>query len=55
MDAKELIVIPSSIHEVIVMEKLDGMDIDDIKEMVLSVNANEVSVEDKLIDNAYVI
>lgn len=55
MGAKELIVIPSSIHEVIVMNKLDGIDIDDIKEMVLSVNANEVSAEDKLIDNAYVI
>lgn len=55
MGAKKLIVIPSSIHEVIVMNKLDGIDLDDIKEMVLSVNANEVSAEDKLIDNAYVI
>lgn len=55
MNAKEMFVIPSSIHECIVMRKEDGMDINDIKEMVLSVNANEVSDEDKLIDNAYII
>ena len=55
MNAKEMFVIPSSIHEVIVMRKEDEMDINDIREMVLSVNASEVSDEDKLIDNAYII
>ena len=55
LGTKEMLVIPSSIHEVIVMAKFDGMDIEDIKKLVFEINANEVRETDKLIDNAYVI
>lgn len=45
------IVIPSSIHEVIVVENTDG--VDPITAMVKEVNASEVRPEEQLSDHAY--
>lgn len=46
-------VIPSSVHEVLVVPKTDGVIEEDLKALVESVNANVVAPEDKLSDNVY--
>lgn len=46
-------VIPSSVHEVLVIPASKVSDPADLKEMCESVNATEVSVQDKLGDNIY--
>lgn len=46
-------IIPSSIHELIVVECNDYIDPKEIKEMICSVNSTSVEKEDKLSDNLY--
>lgn len=56
MHAKKLFVIPSSVHEIIVInaDKTDG-DLEPMIEMVKEVNREAVEPFDKLTDNAYTI
>ena len=48
-----LIILPSSIHEVLVIPYEDGMDMDFMKNMVTEVNTTEVLPEDQLISDVY--
>ena len=48
-----LIILPSSIHEVLVVPYKEGMDMNDMRSMVSEVNATEVLPEDQLISDAY--
>lgn len=50
---KDFFIIPSSVHEVIIMPVGFGMSISEIKEMIISINKGSVSLEDKLSDNLY--
>lgn len=50
----DLIIFPSSIHEVIVVPKSDYCDLECYKEMVTAINATEVDPQDVLSDNVYV-
>ena len=45
--------LPSSIHELIVVPVSCGIDRGELKEMVMEVNRNEVSPEDRLSDEVY--
>lgn len=46
-------VIPSSVHEVLVIPKQEGMDIEFLNDMVREVNATAVAPEEVLADHAY--
>lgn len=48
-----LIVLPSSTHEVIILKENEAMDLEPIREMVRDINANEVAPEEKLSDEIY--
>lgn len=52
----KICILPSSTHEVIVIDEdqMKAMGLDSLVEMVTTINSTEVSLEDKLIDNAYV-
>lgn len=50
----DMVVIPSSIHEVIVIPKSKVDDINMITEMIQQVNETEVSLEERLSDHAYI-
>lgn len=51
----KIVVIPSSIHEMIILPYEEGTDIEEFSEMVKMVNQNVVAEEEKLADRAYVI
>lgn len=46
-------ILPSSVHEIILLPKKDGMDVSEIRTMVQEINEAEVSVNDFLSDNVY--
>ena len=48
---KEFTIIPSSIHEILVID--DSLPAEGVLEMVMDINANEVSPEEKLADSVY--
>ena len=48
MNVDEVIVIPSSVHECLVVPRDNGMSMDDIAQMIKDVNTNEVAEEDIL-------
>lgn len=48
-------VLPSSKHEVIVVPRRYGLNIDEFKEMVTDINGSQVNEKDRLSDNAYEI
>jgi hypothetical protein len=50
----DLIVLPSSIHEVIIMPKDDSLDIDSLIQMVQDINGSEVAADEILSNNVYV-
>lgn len=52
---KKIIVIPSSIHECIVIPHTEDLNIDDITKMVREVNGSQVDPVDQLADKAYII
>ena len=52
-DTDALIVIPSSIHECIVLPDDDNMDLEQLPDIVANVNLTEVTPEDVLSDNIY--
>lgn len=51
----QLIVLPSSIHEMLVMPYSDEMDLKYMNKLVREVNAEEVLPEERLTDQAYLI
>lgn len=50
----DLIILPSSIHEVILIPMEEGMKPDDFKHMIREVNSEEVEASEILSDHAYV-
>lgn len=52
--ASDLYILPSSIHEVILLPKNSGYKVDQLKEMVRDVNENELDELEVLSDNVYV-
>lgn len=52
---KKIVIIPSSIHECIILPFEDRQNLDDISAMVKNVNATEVEAEEQLADEAFVI
>ena len=46
-------VLPSSIHEVLIVPVSDGIDRDYLEEMVRTINATEVAAEDQLADKVF--
>ena len=48
-----LVILPSSIHECIVLRESQALDMDSLKDMVETVNATEVSPDERLSDNVY--
>lgn len=49
----DLYVIPSSMHEAIVMSTADGCSLEELLEMVVTINMTEVSLEDRLSNQVY--
>ena len=47
-------ILPSSIHETIVVPFNDGMNVDELKNMVHEVNSTQVVADEILSDNVYV-
>ena len=50
-----LVVLPSSIHEMLVLPYDESIDMDVMSEMVKEINATQVSPEERLTDQAYII
>lgn len=51
----KILVLPSSIHEMLISPYQDWMDIDEMKAIVTEINAVEVAPEERLTDQAYII
>lgn len=55
--AKELggdvFVLPSSVHEVLILPNNGSMSVDELRDMVTTINATEVSEQDRLTDSVY--
>lgn len=55
--AKELggdvFVLPSSVHEVLILPDDGSMSVDELRDMVTTINATEVSAQDRLADSVY--
>ena len=49
----DFFILPSSIHELLVVPKQDGMELSDLESMVKEVNATQVAPEEKLSDHVY--
>ena len=49
------VVLPSSIHEMLILPYDDSIDMDVMSEMVREINATQVSPEERLTDQAYLI
>ena len=50
---EEFFVLPSSLHELLIVPKEDGMTVSDLENMVREVNATQVAPEEKLSDHVY--
>ena len=50
---EDFYILPSSIHETLIVAKSEMNDVEDLKQMVSSVNEAEVPPEDRLSDNVY--
>lgn len=49
----DIFILPSSVHEVLILPDDGNMNAQELKEMVTSINASEVSPEDRLTDSVY--
>ena len=49
----DYLILPSSVHEIIILRDKEDMDINELKEMVESINQTEVSQTEYLSDNVY--
>lgn len=54
-ESSKLIILPASIHEMLVVPSSYGLDINDLSATVFQVNEEEVQPEDRLTDRAYVV
>lgn len=54
-NVKKIVLLPSSIHEMIVLPYFDGMDENELNEMVRQVNVTEVNPTERLTDRAYIL
>ncbi len=54
LESNDLIVIPSSVHECLIMPDVKGINITDITKMVVEVNVTQVELEEVLSDHAYI-
>ena len=54
-DTGEIIIIPSSIHECIIIPHTEHLNIDEVTEMVMDVNKSVVDPVDQLGDRAYIV
>ena len=52
---KQVILIPASVHEMIIIPQTENIDIDDMTAMVQAVNGSEVDPVEQLADKAYII
>lgn len=52
---KKLAVLPSSIHEMLILPYNESINMDDLSFMVADVNATQVEPEERLTDRAYLI
>lgn len=50
---EDFYILPSSIHECIILPAIPGMDVAELTAMVREINATQVSVDDRLSDNVY--
>lgn len=50
---EDFYILPSSIHEVMIIPKSEIFSVEELKNMVHSINQNEVPLEDRLSDNVY--
>ncbi|XBX04753.1 DUF5688 family protein [Enterocloster clostridioformis] len=50
---EEFYILPSSIHEVLILPKSQADDVEELKEMVSSINKDEVEPKERLSDNIY--
>ena len=51
---RDYIIIPSSIHECLLLSDTNGMGVDDINSMIVDVNSTQVSATDFLSNNAFI-
>lgn len=54
-EVENLVILPSSIHECIVVPKTEDTDLDDLSRMVCEVNASAVAVREQLANRAFII
>lgn len=54
-ESSKLIILPASIHEMLVVPSSYGLDINDLSATVFQVNKEEVQPEERLTDRAYVV
>lgn len=54
-NTNKIVVIPSSIHEMLIIPYSEGMSIDDFSAMIKEVNETEVAEEERLSDRAYLM
>ncbi|MBR3040797.1 MAG: hypothetical protein IKI20_09155 [Lachnospiraceae bacterium] len=50
---KDLLILPSSVHEVIILPKSDDMNVETLRQMVMEVNSTQVEEVEVLSDNVY--
>lgn len=55
VNGSDYYVLPSSIHEFLIVKKDDQIDVDELKFMVVSTNENVVSPEERLSDSIYLL
>ena len=51
----ELVVLPSSVHEMLILTYQGDMNLDDLSDIVKEVNAVQVKPEERLTDRVYLI
>lgn len=54
-EISKMVILPSSVHEMIILPYTDDMDIQQLNGMVKEINENEVSPEERLTDKAYIV
>ena len=55
LNISKFLVLPSSVHEMLLLPYTDEIDIEEFSQMVKEVNCSQVKPEERLTDRAYVI
>ena len=50
----EFYILPSSVHEVLIVPKKEGMDVETLESIVKEVNSTQVEIEERLSDHVYI-